>query len=645
MKKAIKSFSGGILSPIMRGRDEFAAGAIDILNMIPTLQGPAVRRGGTEFVAELNGVERIEEFARNEENAYVVCFADEKIKIFDPANNVFEEIESPYETADISKLWCYQIQDVMWITCESYAPRKLTVDADGKFVLEEVAFKNGPFLPQNITETTLSLSGTTLTASADLFTQDDVGRWVYLKTVASSTTKACSAKIVAVTDAKTATVAEIDGEFHAGSPTKIFRLGVFNAKSGWPEIAVIHQQRFVCVKKGVVYFSKTDAYTDFSISKEDGVVYTDNGFRVELAVEKGSDVQFIVSSVALVVGTGAYIYQIRSTSLGEALTPSNATYSRVSDKGACGIKPVVLEDGFVYADIFRRSAFFTAFSSVSEEYVMDDLARLARVVTDGKIKFAAFCRSPVPVLWFCKKDGALVGCTFSPKEKVCAWFKADVGGEVVSICALPNIEKERNELYLVVSRGEKQYLEKMDSGLVEEAKTSAEGFFVDCGSRFSFDEPVKTVFGLDRFIGRTIQILADGAPQPEQIVAEDGSVSLNPPAKSVVAGYGFDSYVVCAPLRISEDDELSTKRITKVDARLFKSVGMSAGVGDEVVFQENSFRSTEDRMDQSVPLYTGDYSVYTGGFTGKDAIVWVGQNQPLPLTVLAVYVDVSVSGG
>lgn len=645
MKKGIRSFSGGILSPIMRGRDEFSAGAIDMLNMIPTLQGPAVRRGGTEFVAELNGVERIEEFSRNEEDTYVVCFADKEIRIFNPADKTFQVIESPYLSADIQKLWCHQIQDVMWISCEVYETRKLVAYSNGSFALENVEFKNGPFLPQNVTETTLSLSGTALTANMDLFTPADIGRWVYLKTVANSTTKACSAKIVSVTNAKTANVAEISGEFHAGSPTKIFRMGAFSVTLGWPEIVTVHQQRFVCVKKGVVYFSKTDGYTDFTISKEDGTVNADNGFRVELAVEKGSDVQYVVSSVSLVVGTGSYIYQIKSTSLGEALTPSNATYSRVSDKGACGIKPIVLENGFVFVGVFRRSVFFAVNSGGLEEYVMDDMARLARIVTDGKIKQAAFCQSPVPVLWFCKRDGNLIGCTFSPKEKVCAWFKADVGAEVVSVCALPNMVKERNELYLVVNRNGKQYLEKIGGGLNEEAATSAEGFFVDCGSRFEFDAPVSTVSGLDRFVGETVQILADGAPQPEQVVADDGSISLSPAAKSVVIGKGFDSYIVCAPIRLADDDELTVKRVTGISARLYKSVGMSVGVGEEVVFQENSFRFTGDRMDESVPLFTGDYSVSTGGFTGKDAIVWVGQNQPLPLTVLAVYVDLSVNGG
>lgn len=643
--KAVKSFTGGVFSPIMRGRDEFASGAIAVKNMIPMLQGPVTRRGGTRYVADAEGVVRTEAFVYNENNAYVVCFKNLEIKIYNPASGSFITIASPYAEADIERLWCYQVQDVMWIAHEDYQPRRLERTGANAFALIAADFKNGPYLPQNTTDITLSLTGTTLTASQDLFTAADVGRWVNLKTVASSTTKVCNMKITSVTNATTAVVGSISGEFHAGTASKIFRLGAFSAALGWPEIVTLHQQRLVCVKNKVVYFSKTDSYADFSISDEGGIVYADNGFRIELAVERGSDVQFAVSMDSLIVGTGSYVYNIRSTTLGEALTPSNATYSRLSDKGASGVQPIAVENGLIYVDVFRRAVYFSVWSSVYQEYSVDDITKFSRLTTSGKIKYAAFSQSPVPVLWFAKKDGGLIGCTFSSAEKVVAWFEADVGGNVVSVCSLPDMDSERYNLYLVVDRDGTQYLEFIGSGLNEEAETSAEGFFADCGEERTSVSPVSQITGLTRFIGKKVQILADGAPQPEQTVANDGSITLSPAAKRVVVGYGFDSYVIPSPLRVEENDEMSTKRITKTYARLFKSVGMSAGTGEDVVFDEKPFRSTADRMDESVPLFTGNYGVQTGGFTSKDAVVWVGQNQPLPLTVLAVYVELSVHGG
>lgn len=643
--KAVKSFTGGFFSPIMRGRDEFAAGAIGIKNMIPMLQGPVARRGGTRYVSSAAGFLRLEPFVYNESNAYVVCFKNQEIQIYNPSTSSFITVSSPYTTADIPTLWCYQVQDVMYIAHENYQPKRLIRTGASTFSLTAVDFINGPYLPQNVTDTTLSLTGTTLTASASLFTANDVGRWVNLKTVSGGTTKVCDAKITSVTDATTAVVGTINGEFHSGVATKLFRLGAFNASLGWPEIVTLHQQRLVCVKNKVVYFSKTDSYTDFQISDEGGVVYADNGFRIELAVERGSDVQFAVSMDSLIVGTGSFVYNIRSTSLGEALTPSNATYSRLSDKGCCGVQPISVENGLIFVDVFRRAVYFSVWSSVYEEYSVDDITKFARIITDGKIKEACFCQSPVPVLWFCKKNGKLIGCTFSSTEKVVAWFEADVGGNVVSVCAIPNVSAERYDLYLVVDRDGTQYLEKIGSGLNEEAATSAEGFFVDCGEVRTSVSPVSQITGLTRFVGKKVQILADGAPQPEQTVAAGGTIDLSPAASHVVIGFGFDSYVIPSPIRVAENDELSTKRISKVSARLYKSVGMSAGTGENVVFEEKPFRSTADKMDQSVPLFTGDYKVQTGGFTNNNAVVWIGQNQPLPLTVLAIYVDLSLNGG
>lgn len=641
---AVKRFTGGIFSQIISGRDEFAAGALEIKNMIPMLQGPVTRRGGTRYVADASGVVRMEAFVYNEQNAYVVCFKDKEIKIYNPLSKSYITIESPYLAQDVDKLWCYQVQDVMWIAHESYQPRRLTRTDTETFVLNVVDFKNGPYLPQNTTEITLSLSGTNLTASQNLFTSADVGRWVNLKTVANSTTKCCDFKIVSVTNATSAVVGSINGEFHSATPSKLFRMGAFNASLGWPEIITLHQQRLVCVKNKVVYFSKTDSYTDFSIADEGGLVYADNGFRIELAVERGSDIQFCVSMDNLIIGTGSYVYNIRSTSLGEALTPSNATYSRLADKGGCGLQPVIVENGLVFVDVFRRNVYFSVWSSVYEEYSIDDITKFSRFLTNGRIKNVCFCPLPVPLLWFSKKNGGLIGCSFSAAEKVVAWFDADIGGNIISVCSIPNMSEERYDLYLVVEREGYQYLERIGEGLAEEAETSAEGFFVDCGEAFNFSEPVNQVSGLTRFIGKKVQILADGSPQPEQTVSDDGVIFLSPAAKNIVVGFGYDSYVIPSPLRIKENDELKIKRISKVSARLFKSVGMSAGTGTTVKFEEKPFRSTADKMDQEVPLFTGNYEVQTGGFTSENAIIWIGQNQPLPLTVLAVYVDVSVGG-
>ena len=644
--RAVKSFSGGVFSEIMRGRDEFSSGAIEIKNMIPILQGPVVRRGGTVYVAQIDGVSRLEPFIYNENAAYIVCFSDKKIKIFSPKTKTFTaEIVSPYSLNDIEHLWVYQIQDIMWIAHENYQPRQIVRTGEMAFLLKTIDFKNGPYLPQNTTETTLSLTGTKLTSSAALFTSADVNRWVNLKTVANSTTKSCDFKIISVENSTSATVSAIEGEFHSGTASKIFRLGAFNDSLGWPEIITLHQQRLVCVKSRVVYFSKTEAYTDFKIAGDDGVVASDNGFRVELAIEQGSDVQFTVSMESLIIGTGAYIYNIRSTTLGEALTPSNATYARISDKGACGLAPVVLENGIVFCDIFRRSVNYAVWSSVYEEYNVDDITKFSKSITHGEISGVSYCKGEVPVLWFTTKTGRLIGCTFSPAEKVCAWFNADVGGNVVSISAIPNTAEERYDLYLVVERSGHLYFERMTAGMSDSAETTDDAVYLDCASVFAYDEAVQSVSGLERFAGKTVQILANGSPLPERVVEDDGSVLLEIPSKKICVGMGYESCIVPSPLRMAANDETDIKRITKIAARLYRSVGMSAGVGEKVIFKPKTFRYTADKMDTAVPLFSGNYDIYTGGFCDKDAVVWVGQNQPLPLTVLAIYVDLEMNGG
>jgi len=49
------------------------------------------------------------------------------------------------------------------------------------------------------------------------------------------------------------------------------------------------------------------------------------------------------------------------------------------------------------------------------------------------------------------------------------------------------------------------------------------------------------------------------------------------------------------------------------------------------------FRSSAELMDQAVPLFTGDKTIEFDGDFDRDGFVVVQQDQPLPITVVAIY--------
>ena len=97
------------------------------------------------------------------------------------------EVTTTYTTAQLSTINYAQSADVLYLAQESHAPAKLTRTSDTSWTLTDIDFKDGPWLDENITSTTLYASAdtgsVTLTASASLFASSDVGRLVRFREI------------------------------------------------------------------------------------------------------------------------------------------------------------------------------------------------------------------------------------------------------------------------------------------------------------------------------------------------------------------------------------------------------------------------------------------------------------------------------
>ena len=95
------------------------------------------------------------------------------------------EISSPYLEADLFGIQRIQSADVMYGFHSGYNPRKLKRFEHDLWELEDIAFDWPPFMTENITETTITPSGTVgtieLTATNPIFTSDHVGSYWLIK--------------------------------------------------------------------------------------------------------------------------------------------------------------------------------------------------------------------------------------------------------------------------------------------------------------------------------------------------------------------------------------------------------------------------------------------------------------------------------
>jgi hypothetical protein len=194
------SFSSGELAPEFGARvdlEEYASGCRKIENMIPLIEGPAQRRGGTRFVRAVKDATDRTGFLRfqfNIEQAYVLEIGDQYMRFYTDHGIVLNgtnplEVATPWTAADLFDsdgnflLRAVQSGDVLYITHTegTYAPQKLTRTSALSWSIASLDQEGGPFEDLDPDETVTVFAsaatgnGISLTASSAIFNANHVG--------------------------------------------------------------------------------------------------------------------------------------------------------------------------------------------------------------------------------------------------------------------------------------------------------------------------------------------------------------------------------------------------------------------------------------------------------------------------------------
>ena len=276
------------------------------------------------------------------------------------------EITSPYPESDlldsnfIPQFQYAQSADVLYIVSGDYIPRSLARSGDTDWSVSEMSFKDGPYLAENATETTFTLSGTTgsvtVTASATTgingdegFKSTDVGRLIRFKDPANNWTWLT---ITAYTST-TIVTATIEGDDpSAGTATNDWRLGVYSDTTGYPTVITFFQER-VLLAGASSYPDRYDLTRTggfgvdeflFAPSDADGTVTDDAAISGTLTSTQVNDIVWANNDErGLVIGTTEAEWIVRSSSSGEVLTPSNQKADRIASIGGSYVQPISAE--------------------------------------------------------------------------------------------------------------------------------------------------------------------------------------------------------------------------------------------------------------------------------------------------------------
>lgn len=684
------NFTAGELSPRLGGRVDIpkvaGSGCRRLENAFVHPHGGATRRSGMRFIAEAGDSSRtvrLVPFIYNVDQAYVLEFGHCYMRVFTRgglvmANGSPVEIETPYASEELDRVQYCQSADRLYLVHRNHPPKTLSRTGHDCWTLEDVQFgwnSDEVKLPTSFSAENIGSGGPrTTTQRYKLTVVDDKMRESTPCGITAETVAAihlnyeCYNKLAWSWDDADYSAEcrlykerngvygylgrsengeyEDMGEFLPDVGTTPPRnRDLFHQAGEYPGAVTFYQQR-LCFGGSVrapmtVWLSKTSDFQNFSWSSPPR---DDDSCEFMLASTQVNNIQWLVPAEKLLIGSSGAEWLISGTG-GGPLTPVNVEARAMTRHGSAAVQPLVVGSVVLFVDRTGRTVREFVYSFDMDGYTTPDLSILAEHLTRShRIIGWAYQQSPHSIIWCVRSDGALLGLTYQREHQVAAWHRHITDGEVESLVCVP--EAGFDELWLVVRRTaggvEKRFIEKLDPEF--DGADATQGFFVDSG--LSYDgPPERFISGLDHLEGRTVSILADGAVLPNQTVV-DGRVTLPAPAGVVHAGLPYQTTIEPMMLEAGAPDGTSQgriKRVSLVTLRFHQTLGAKAG-SDPDMLDELPFRRPADPMGKPPPLLCGDVDVSWPGAYDRDARLIVRQDQPLPMTLLAIIPRVDVNG-
>lgn len=675
------SFNSGEFSDLLDGAVDLQKRAFSskiLQNMIALKQGPAVRRGPTIFVQEVKDSSKRTHMIRfefSDDQSYQIEVGDQYFRFFkNYAYIATSEIASPYLQADLFdanglfRIQFAQSGDVLYLVHEDYAPRVLTRVSDTSWTLAELDFEDGPYLDINTTAKTLALSGTsgsvTVTASASTFASTDVGRLIRWKDGANNWTWL---EITAYTSATVVTALIRGANASAGTATVNWRLGVYSATTGYPRAIAFFQDRLALAgttdNPDRYDLTKTAGYSSTSVvfqpTNAAGTVADDNAITGSVPSGQVNPIVGMASDLrGLLVMTAKEEFVVRSNSLGDALTPSNATAALFSGTGSAYIQPLRTVDGTTFCQSSRRRLFDIVYSFEKDSLSPKDLTLASEHITRTQVTSMAYQQEPVNVIWCVRGDGLLVGMTHYPDQDVYGWHRHIIGGVsdadgsnavVEAISCISSPDGSRDDLWLIVRRmidgSTKRYIEYMRQ-YYEDDQDVEDSACVD--SRYTYDgAATATVTGLSHLEGQTVKVMVDGRSHPDLTVTSGEITLANSRTGSVIQiGLAYTWKIVTQRFENSTNQydtaQGKEKRISSFVIRLLNTLGLKYGEPNATSLTEHDFEQGQV-YDEATPLFSGDTDtiVWPGG-SGRDGQMRFESDSVFPACVIAIMPTVKV---
>ena len=477
------------------------------------------------------------QFIFSRTDAYIIEFGVGYFRFFTQGSVVVSPGTTPYEVAhtyaasEIPDVQYGQINDVIYLAHKDHPVRTLTRTSATSWVLADVVFTGGPFMPDNETAITLTPSATTGTinitvspTNSNLFvvSGSTLGHKNTFWKIGSTTTDATTGldvqgyvKLTNIVNSYTAT-ATVMKNLTIATATTNWAEGSWSDVNGYPARVTFHQQRLFFARTDQepqnIWGSKSFSYTDFAL---DGA-NDDDAINIQLASNESNDIKWLAAGKALIAGTygGEFTVQAGDNS---PLTPSNTNVTKQTSWGSEAVIPKKIGNFFYYIQRFGRKLRELFYFWDLDTYKSIDKTILSNHISGDGFTDMAYQQSPDTILWCLTSNGTLATMTREVDQEIQGWARQTTDGLYESIATIPSQEGPYDEVWVVVNRTingtARRYIERFTSQIVPDRQDQC--WYVHSGLYYSaFDEttsPTATTISLSATAGTSVLVTSSAA--------------------------------------------------------------------------------------------------------------------------------------
>lgn len=362
----------------------------------------------------------------------------------------------------------------------------------------------------------------------------------------------------------------------------------------------------------------------------------------------------LVSTTSLLALTSDSLFRVDSGAEGGYLTASPpATVRRQIGRGSSRLNPLVIDNVVFYAPSVGSGVRSLNYKFEVDGLTSDDVTIFSpHFFEDMHITSWCYAQEPRSIVWAVRSDGKLLAFTWEQAQQVWGWTLCETDGFVLSCCSVP--ENGEDRVYLVVRRTfngmDRTFIERMAAS---RWKDVADCCFLDCAVSYESDEPRSTFRNLWHLEGRTVWGLIDGFVVKDLLV-ENGRVTLPPSAgavKKATFGIPYDVDIQTMPVMFnggSGSNATRKQQPGEIVLHVRESRNVLAGAGKENGDLPNQLFEIKSRGDEPWgtvdTLKDGKYLMDAPNVVSGQASVYVKQTDPLPFTLLGVYLDPLIGG-